>query len=104
MTLDIHGALVSLTRPLADYPWFSGLCKRGKRSNRAVYRSYGVSGIERDLQIFFESLFEISVCLGIASTAPVRGFIQREWAAPSRFKTQPLYRKCLSRAERFTGR
>lgn len=58
----------------------------------------------RFLQIFFASVFGISTWRGTASTEPFAGFVQREWAAPSRLSTQPWRRRCLSSALRFTER
>ena len=48
--------------------------------------SVPISGTERLRQILRISLLGISVCRGIASTAPVEGLHQRECALPSRFK------------------
>src|SRR5574337_213321 len=47
------------------------------------------SGTERFRQILRARRLGISVCLGTASTAPVMGFVQREWERPSRLKWQP---------------
>ena len=56
------------------------------RIKRQSARAQLGSGSERPRQIFAASRFEISLCRGTASTAPVAGLHHKEWAPPSRFR------------------
>jgi hypothetical protein len=70
--------------PCGDQTDSNGLSMSDIAKNHRVHLSIrflpylAISGIARDRQIFLASTFDISVCLGIASTDPVRGFIQSE--------------------------
>jgi hypothetical protein len=51
-----------------------------------AFRRQPNSGTDRFRQILRAKISEISLCRGIASTAPVVGFVHRECEPPSRFK------------------
>jgi len=55
-----------------------------------------IFGTDSPRQIFRASTSGISVCRGIASTAPVVGLVHRECDRPSRFKWQPCCRRWRS--------
>ena len=63
-----------------------------------------ISGIDRPRQILRARTSEISVCRGIASSAPVAGLVHSECERPSRFRWQPCFLRWRSRSPRFTLR
>ena len=86
----IDGAQGNRTgRPVAGKPRQVPTCvPLINTSSRGLDRIHSspISGIDRLRQIFLTSRLGISVCRGIASTAPVRGLVHNEWEFPSRLR------------------
>jgi hypothetical protein len=61
-------------------------------------------GDREPAQILRARMSEISVCRGIASSAPMAGLAQSECERPSRFRWQPCFLRWRSRLPRFTLR